>query len=90
MERTPFEDSDAEEVPAPPTEPQGELVPPPRTPPTAIGAAGLPPRPPRPPRPVDPEDLPDVPWRRLRQALDRAFDVLDAAGDAIARRIGLR
>jgi hypothetical protein len=87
MERTPFEDSGAEEEPAPPTEAKGELVPPPRKPPTAVGVAGQPPKPPRPP---DPLDLPEVRWARLRELMDRAFDVLDAAGDAIAARLGLR
>ena len=87
MERTPFEDSGADENPAPPTESQGELVPPPRKPPTAVGVTGQPPRPPRPPHP---EDLPEVRWSGFRRLVDRAFDVLDAVGDAIAARLGLR
>jgi hypothetical protein len=84
MERTPFEDSGAEEVPVPPTEAQGELVPPPRKPPTAIGVAGQPPRPPH------PDDDPEMPRRRVWQFIESVFDVLDAAGDAIATRLGLR
>ena len=84
MERTPFEDSGAEEVPAPPTEAQGELVPPPPKRPTAIPVAGQPPRPPH--RDDDPEML----RRRVWQLIERAFDVLDAAGDALASRLGLR
>ena len=84
MERTPFEDSGAEDVPTPPTEAQDELVPPPRTPPTAIDVAGQPPRPPH------PDDDPEMPARGLRHFLERVFDVLDAAGDALASRLGLR
>jgi hypothetical protein len=84
MERTPFEDSGAEEVPAPPTEAQGELVPPPRKPPTAIGVSGPLPRPPH------PDDDPEMPPRGLRLFLERVFDVLDAAGDTLATRLGLR
>ena len=84
MERTPFEDSGAEDVPAPPTEAQAELVPPPRKPPTAIGVAGQPPRLPH------PDDDPEMPARGLRQFFERVFDVLDAAGDMIATRLGLR
>ena len=84
MERTPFEDSGAADFPAPPTEAQGELVPPPRKPPTATGVAGQPPRPPH------PDDDPEVPPRGLRQFFERVFDVLDATGDMIATRLGLR
>ncbi len=84
MERTPFEDSGAEEVPAPPTKAQGELVQPPWKPPTAIATAGQPPRPPY------PDDEPEMARRRVWQLIERAFDVLDAAGDAIAARLGLR
>jgi hypothetical protein len=89
MEDRPFESSGAEDPLTPRTEPKGELVPPPRKPPTAVGAPEQPPKPPRPLRPGA-GDLPDLERPTLRQVIERALDVLDAAGDAIARRFGLR
>jgi len=79
----------------PEPEPRGDLVPPPRTPPTAVGAAT-----------PDPDDeaprriralarfeagLRPAPQRaRFARTIDAALDALDVAGDAIAEAIGLR
>ena len=73
------------------TQEKGELVPPARRPPTAVGA-GTPPRPPRPSRPS-----PSVPEPHRRPALFRALqavraalgallDAADAAADAVTKR----
>jgi hypothetical protein len=71
----------------PTPEPRGDLVPPPRVPPTAVATSA----------PM-PEPLPSRAWRppELRRrhaalaAIDAALDMLDNAGDAIAEAIGLR
>jgi hypothetical protein len=79
----------------PEPEPGGDLVPPPRVPPTALAAST--------PEPGDVEPrrtralarfeagLPPVPGRAsLARTIDAALDALDVAGDAIAEAIGLR
>src|SRR5688500_20341290 len=69
--------------PAPPTEPKGALVPPPRLPPTAVSAAAAGPEP-RPPRP-ERQWLtgPDAPRRTFLRALNGALDFLDGLADAL-------
>lgn len=74
----------------PPTETAGALVPPPRKPPTAIGAAAesFPPNPAR----------FSEPWRRrgwkaptrFARLATQLFDTLDAIGDRIAEELRLR
>jgi hypothetical protein len=69
----------------PPTESQGQLVPPPRKPPTALTAPGSVPDPGRqlPARRwQSPTGRSDVSEAMLR-AVDRALDVLDSVGDAV-------
>src|ERR671914_2181232 len=67
---------------APPTQPKGALVPPPRLPPTAVGAAAAGPEP-RPARPARSWPPPKParrrsPWvRRVKRALDIVDDVAD-------------
>jgi hypothetical protein len=85
---TPNEHDDAED--APPTQPEGALVPPPPKPPTAISAAAesFPPNPPRHPEP----------WRRpgwghrtpFAQLATDILNTLDAIGDRIAEGLRLR
>ena len=76
------------DVPIP--EPRGDLVPPVRHPPTAVGA-GTPSPEPRLPAQVR-REMPRV--APLLALLDRgvtlALDALDAAGDAVAERLGIR
>ena len=77
--------SDLEPTPRP--EPRGDLVPPTRHPPTAVGVATPPPPPP-------PRALPRPRYRRgllatLRAGLDAALDAADSVGDAIREAIGL-
>ena len=82
--RPPSGDEPAGDV-SPPTETRGELVPPPRKPPTAVsGPVSDPePRPPRPSRPWrSPAPRETVP-RAVAQAVDAALDVLDAIGDSV-------
>jgi len=77
------------ESPAPPpeTEPEGNLAPPPRKPPTAVAAA---------PSPAPGErPLAVRAWRRrtpgtLASAVSTLFDVLDLIGDTIAEKTGIR
>lgn len=75
--------SDVEPTPRP--APRGDLLPPTRHPPTAVGVA----TPPPPPRPRA------LPRRRtgllatLRAGLDAALDAADSVGDAIREAIGL-
>lgn len=79
-----FED----DVPIP--EPRGDLVPPVRHPPTAVGA-GSPSPEPRSPAIVRSEiqHLPPL-LALLDHAVTLALDALDAAGDAVAERLGIR
>jgi hypothetical protein len=80
-DRQPSDDVDSGEL-FPATESRGELVPPPRKPPTALMASAATPEP-RPPQPV-------YGWRRtptvpgaLVRAVDAVLDVLDAVGDSV-------
>lgn len=74
-------------TPTPDPEPVGDLTPPPRKPPTAVGAD---------PNPSPGErPLAVRAWRRrdpsaLVAAVSTIFDVLDLIGDTIAERTGLR
>src|SRR5512138_765764 len=69
----------------PPTEPKGALIPPPRKPPTAVGAFASQPEP-RPPRPMrrwdSPINQPDI-GRAIVRAVDGILDLLDAVGDSV-------
>jgi hypothetical protein len=68
----------------PSTEAKGELNPPPRKPPTAVGAAPSEPEP-RPPRSERGWSRPrrsDVP-RAVAQAVDAVLDMLDSIGDSV-------
>ena len=76
--------------PAPVTLTEGQLVPPPRKPPTAISASAADPEP-RPPRPLRGRiggrtGFP-IP-RDLVRAVDAALDVLDDVGDALRAALG--
>jgi hypothetical protein len=75
---------------APVPEPLGDLAPPLRHPPTAVGA-GTPSPEPRPPALVRSEiaHLPPL-FALLDHAVTLALDALDAAGDAVAERLGIR
>jgi len=78
--------SESEQVPA--TQPQGDLDPPDRWPPTAVGAAAPSPAPQRRPTRVDPGA-----WRRRSawtRGLDLVLDALDFAADRVAGVAGLR
>jgi len=76
-----------ESSPDPETEPQSDLTPPPRKPPTAVAAS---------PSPAPGErPLAVRAWRRrtpstLATAVSTLFDVLDLIGDTIAEKAGLR
>jgi hypothetical protein len=74
----------------PPTEAKGELSPPPRKPPAAIGAAASEPepRPPRPDRGWSGPSRTNVP-HAVAQAVDAVLDMLDSIGD-IVRTWGTR
>jgi hypothetical protein len=77
-----------DDVPVP--EPRGDLAPPVRHPPTAVGADTPAPE----PRPSsimrsEIEHLPPL-LVLLGQALTATLDALDAAGDAVAERLGIR
>jgi hypothetical protein len=74
----------------PSTEARGELNPPPRKPPTAVGSAASEPEP-RPPRPERGWGIPrrtNVP-RAVAQAVDTVLDMLDSIGDTV-RSWGIR
>jgi hypothetical protein len=80
-----------DDVPVP--EPRNDLVPPPRHPPTVVGA-GTPGPEPRPPRIVR-STISEVHERPplvalLDRAVTLALDALDAAGDVVAERLGIR
>jgi hypothetical protein len=76
-----------DDVPIP--EPRSDLVPPARHPPTAVGA-GTPSPEPRPPAVLGSA----IQWPPLfalfGHAVTVALDALDAAGDAVAQRLGTR
>lgn len=63
----------------PETQPSGGLVPPPRHPPTAVGASA----------PLAPRPRPELP-RRISGLVDAVLDQLDHFGDRIANAVGLR
>ena len=77
--------SDVEPTPRP--EPGGDLLPPTRHPPTAVGIATPPPPPPPRalPRPRSRSGL----LATVRAGVDAALDAADAVGDAIREAIGL-
>lgn len=76
---------------SPPTQPEGGLIPPPRKPPTAIGAAADPLFPPNRQRRVEDWRQPGwghrTPYAHLATAI---FDALDAVADRIAQTLRLR
>lgn len=75
---------------SPPTQTEGALVPPPRKPPTAIGAAAES-FPPNPARFSEPWRRPG--WRhrtRFAQIATEIFNTLDAIADRIAEELRLR
>lgn len=76
-----------DDVPIP--EPRGDLVPPVRHPPTAAGA-GTPSPEPRPPAIVRSAMLGPPLLELVDHAVTLALDALDAAGDAVAERLGIR
>ena len=82
--------SDESNDPTP--EPHGDLVPPPRVPPTSVVSAAPSPVPERPVGVVARAWRPPHLRRRgaAVEAIDAALDMLDQAGDAIAEMIGLR
>jgi hypothetical protein len=89
----PARNASREEEREPVTEPKGDLVPPGRRPPTAVGAA-TPPLPPREPPPPRSEDIRKQPrpilWRllrTLRSTVDAMLDVADAAAAALAKQL---
>lgn len=79
---------------APQPEPRGDLVPPPRIPPTAVAAGTPQPDPGEESRAIAPVRAWRPPGLRARagvlRAVDRVLDALDETGDAIAEAIGLR
>ena len=96
---TPYEQPEAERpagpeslssADAPPTQTEGALVPPPRKPPTAVGAAAE-------AFPPDPTRMSE-PWRRpgwghrtrVAQLATEIFNTLDAIADRIAQNFRLR
>ena len=73
------------------TQPSGELVPPPRKPPTAVGASTPAPAPYRGPIRDRFGNRITAPWSKIgRDALALAFDTLDAVADTIAEVAGVR
>ena len=74
----------------PPTQTEGALVPPPRKPPTAVGAAAES-FPPNPARFSEPWRRPGWGHRtRFAQLATQIFDTLDAIADRIAEELRLR
>ena len=69
----------------PPTQPSGELVPPPKIPGTAVAAATPAPIPPRHARDSLRHD-PNV----IRRFIARTLDAVDNVADAVAEGLGLR
>ena len=74
-----------EDDPTPPTQPFGDLVPPPKVPPTALALASPAPLPHR--RPSTPE-LYDA--SALQQLITRTLDFVDNIADTVAAGLGLR
>jgi hypothetical protein len=73
----------ADRVPEPQS--SGDLVPPPRHPPTALATATQPPRPPLSPTAHEPPAL----LQLLGRAIDRVLDVADDVADTVASASGL-
>ena len=71
--------------PTPPTQPFGDLVPPPKVPPTALALASPAPLPHR--RPSSP-DLYDA--STLQRLIAQTFDFVDSIADTVAEGLGLR
>ena len=74
-----------DENPTPPTQPYGDLVPPPKIPPTALALASPAPLPNR--RPSTPA-MYDV--NSFQQFIAKAFDLVDDFADTVAEGLGLR
>ena len=74
---------------APRTEPEGGLIPPPRVPPTAVGADAEPLFP-RWPRRREPWSQPDWRRRNFAEVANRILDIVDEVADRFARQVGLR
>lgn len=74
-----------EDDPTPPTQPFGDLVPPPKVPPTALALASPAPLPHR--RPSSP-DLYDT--STLQRLIAQTFDFVDSIADTVAEGLGLR
>jgi hypothetical protein len=68
----------------PPTEPSGDLVPPPRVPPTAV--ATLSPE----PLPYRPSRQPYLRSNALWRLVDRTLDAVDGLADSVAEGLGFR
>jgi hypothetical protein len=80
---------ESSEAAAPPTEPAGSLVPPPRHPPTALGASAEQPSPAR----RFQERWRQPGWRArppFAAAVEELLDVIDRFADDLASRLGLR
>lgn len=77
--------ADFEDGFTPPTQPSGELVPPPKIPGTAVAAATPAPIPPHPARAWASRD-PSV----IRRFISRTLDAVDNVADAVAEGLGLR
>jgi hypothetical protein len=67
----------------PPTQPSGELVPPPKVPGTAVAAATPAPLPPRRARAAPDPNV-------IRRFISRTLDAVDNVADAVAEGLGLR
>jgi hypothetical protein len=74
----------------PDTQPAGELVPPPRKPPTAVASAAPDPAPGERPIAVRAWRRTGRPLSALGGFVNGVFDVLDSLGDSIAEGVGLR
>jgi hypothetical protein len=95
MEQDKNHSMEKEEEFEPKTQEKGELVPPVRRPPTAVGTGTPPPPPPR-PRPSGPAPVPHgrpMLWyvlQAVRRSLAAVVDLADAAGDVIGRGLAGR
>ena len=74
-----------DDTPIPATQPTGDLVPPPKVPPTALALASPAPLPHRRPSPPDLFDA-----SALQRAIALAFDIVDTFADTVAEGLGLR